>query len=199
MGANLGLHSSIANRLGATVKCYEPDPKHNELSKEIWRDNNIAVELFAAAIGVKDGIESFTRVSGNSMSSHITGKKSPYGPVETFAVEIRDIRKVISTVDFVKIDIEGMEDEVVPAIINLYRNAPETMPSIVCEIGSQHSARLIWDAVTECEGIVARAQKHGWLPVRDFKNLPISYKDGSCFIVSEANDAQFERNLKYNH
>ena len=24
LGANLGLHSSIANRLGATVKCYEP-------------------------------------------------------------------------------------------------------------------------------------------------------------------------------
>lgn len=196
LGANLGLHSSIANRLGATVKCYEPDPKHNELSKDFWHSNNIAVELFTAAIGVRDGIESFTRVAGNTMSSHITGKKSPYGPVETFAVEIHDVRKVISTVDFVKIDIEGMEDEVVPAIINVHKNVPESMPSVVCEIGSEHSARLIWNAVTECEGIVARTQKRGWLPARDFVDLPISYKDGSCFIFSEAKAAEFERNLK---
>ena len=116
---------------------------------------------------------------GNTTSSHIAGAKDkPYGDLETIDVVLVNIDEILTDVDLVKIDAEGHEAEIICGIpedifINL---------DIMVEVGSESNASRIFEY---CKGIGMSlfSQKIGWNLVKDFKEMPMHYKEGSLFIT----------------
>ncbi|MBI3901101.1 MAG: FkbM family methyltransferase, partial [Chlamydiia bacterium] len=136
------------------------------------------VQAFNVAVSNKRGSANFTRVLGNTTSSHLTGSKTPYGELETFAVELADIKELIPSADLIKMDVEGHEKEIILAVEN-WKNT-----DAIIEIGNNENAQAIYDHLTRLQ-VNAFAQKIGWKRVEKLEDMPTSHRDGSLFITSK--------------
>jgi FkbM family methyltransferase len=180
IGANIGLHTILMAKLGWHIVAYEPDPLHLSILKNNISHNKLRnVKVVESAVSNKNGKSSFVRVMGNTTSSHIAGAKDkPYGDLETIDVVLVNIDEILSDVDLIKIDAEGHEAEIICGIpedifINL---------DIMVEVGSESNASRIFEYCMEI-GMNLFSQKIGWNLVKDFKEVPMHYKEGSLFIT----------------
>lgn len=182
IGANIGLHSIIMSRCGYSVTAFEPDPTHYAvLTKNLALNNCKNVKAERAAISDKDSIQNFVRVIGNTTSSHLEGsKEGVYGPTETFSVRTVDISAIVKDVDFIKIDAEGHELQI---ILCIPQQAYDHL-DIVLEIGTKKNAEAIYNKLKDTN-INLFAQKNGWEKVASLDDMPTSYRDGSLFISSK--------------
>jgi len=183
LGANVGVHSIILSNLGYEVISYEPDSIHFEKIKENIKINcqNNKPQIVNKAISNKSGHVEFLRVKGNTTGSHIKGSKNdPYGEIETIKVETDSFKDIMNNLDFLKIDIEGHEAEV------LRSTAREDWldTDAMVEVGSESNAKIIFEFFKSIE-INLFSQKTGWNLVQNIQNMPYSYKDGSLFITNK--------------
>ena len=140
IGANIGLHSLVLAKCGYEIDSYEPDPVHFKQLNYILAINQIQnVKAHCGAVSSKEGKAEFVRVLGNTTSSHLAGCKNPYGELEKFSVELFDIRKLIQGKDFMKMDVEGHEDQILLATTGADWNCLDAM----VEIGAPEKANLI--------------------------------------------------------
>lgn len=184
IGANLGLHSLIMARCGWKVTAYEPDPRHCSLLRRNLKLNHIrSVRVQEAAVSNCGGRAEFVRVVGNTTSSHLAGAKSgAYGKLEKFPVRLVAATRAMQGADFVKIDAEGHECEILESI-------PRAVWRRVCcvlEIGTLKNARRIQKWATQNQLKVC-AQKIGWGICRRLADFPASYREGSVIISSLGN------------
>ncbi len=180
IGGNIGLHSIIMSKCGYSVKTFEPDDVHFEKLKENLQLNHCSnVEPIQAAVSTKKGTTQFVRVLGNTTSSHIQGGKTPYGKLEEFVVKVEDIKEILknSSVDLIKMDVEGHEKEIIQAT-----NHDDwlTLDAMI-EVGSDENAEAIFDHLKVID-VNAFAQKKGWKKISSLDDVPTSYRDGSLFI-----------------
>jgi len=181
IGANLGLHSLIMARCGWKVTSFEPDPRHCRLLRRNLKLNGIqTVRVREAAVSNRGGRAKFVRVVGNTTSSHLAGAKAgAYGKLQTFPVRLVAARQALASADFVKIDAEGHECEILEAIPrSAWRNL-----CCVLEIGTPENARRIHSWVKK-NRLRVRAQKIFWKSCRNLSDLPKSYREGSVIISS---------------
>ncbi len=76
IGANLGLHSILMDKLGWTVRAYEPDAEHyTKLLSNLKENKNKNVITHMAAVHTKDGEANFVRVFNNLTGNHLEGYK----------------------------------------------------------------------------------------------------------------------------
>jgi FkbM family methyltransferase len=179
IGANVGLHSIVLAKLGYMVTAFEPDPKHYEILRENLSLNTVTnfVDAVNAAVSISDGRQEFTRVVGNTTGSHLSGAKdNPYGELERFEVDVREFKKILSNVDFAKIDVEGHEADL---IVSTQKDDWINFDTIL-EIGSERNARKIFAHLTEI-GVNVFSQKISWGRVVDIDQMPTSYREGSAF------------------
>jgi FkbM family methyltransferase len=179
IGANLGLHSLIMARCGWKVTAYEPDPRHCRLLRRNLKLNHIRdVRVREAAVSNRGGWAEFVRVAGNTTSSHLAGAKSgAYGRLEKFPVRLVAVARALQSADFVKIDAEGHECEILEAI-------PRAVWRRLCcvlEIGTPGNARRIHSWAKK-NRLSVRAQKILWNSCRNLADLPKSYREGSVII-----------------
>ena len=81
--------------LGYEVESCEPDPLTYDILKDLLLNNTRNVKAINAGVSNADGMCQFTRVCGNTMSSHITGSKSkPYGKLETIDINIVNANRI---------------------------------------------------------------------------------------------------------
>lgn len=182
LGANLGLHSIVFSRLGKEVKSYEPDPVHFDLlTRNLTRNGCLGnVTPVNAAVGLNDGEAMFVRVKGNTTGSHLEGMKlNPYGDLDKFPVKVQRFQPLLDWADFVKMDIEGAEADVIET------SDPSTWASkqAVMEVGTEASAQRLYDFFMEAK-VNLFAQKIGWKKVCSVKDMPFSHRDGSLFVSS---------------
>ena len=180
IGANIGLHSIMLGRCGLEVRSFEPDPVHFAQLTRNCRANGIkGSELVNAAVSAKEGSAEFIRVKGNTTGSHIAGSKSdPYGELDRFPVRIVPIAEHLAWADFVKLDAEGHEKEIILA----------TSPSdwvgkdAMVELSSAENARAILEFF---QGSPTRlfSQKTNWGEVTTLEQMPFTHHDGSLFIA----------------
>lgn len=183
LGANLGLHSLIAGKLGWGVTAFEPDPHTFSLLEKNLCVNSTDAEAVCKAVGANGGARVFTRVLGNLTGSHLSGsKENPYGELEEFTVEVESLRKIMSQHDFLKIDVEGAEAE----IIGSTAKDDWVGTDAVLEIGSPTNARVIFDHLRSLGGVNMFSQKTGWQLVEEVADLPVSHLEGSVFVSSGA-------------
>jgi FkbM family methyltransferase len=184
LGANIGVHSMLMSKLGFDVTAYEPDPNHIEYFIKSMQSNSITgYQLREKAIGITSEKLSFTRVLGNTTGSHISGaKKNPYGELDIFEIESDGIREVISEgFDFIKMDVEGYEVQLISALQSDDFNRMEMM----VEIGTSENATKIYSELNRL-GVNAFAQKINWGRVASFCDLPTSHREGSLFLTNSA-------------
>ncbi len=181
IGANLGLHSIILSRCGMEVQAYEPDPRHAEVLRQNLQANTAStVTLHCAGVSDRTGSATFVRVLGNTTSSHILGSKQPYGEVDHFEIELRDIREIASNVDFMKIDVEGHE----PTLLRALQASDWLHCDVMVEISNVQNAHDVYAYLTNMP-VHCFSQKNGWAQVKTFEDIPTSYREGSLFITHE--------------
>ena len=180
MGANIGLHSVLLGRMGLSVTSYEPDPVHVSLLTDHLVANDVRdlVTIVQAAVARENGVLEFVRVVGNTTGSHVVGaKKDPYGELEVFDVKAVNVADAISGKDLVKMDVEGLEAELLTSL----DTGQFTSLDMVCEVGTSANAEIIWNHFKGSE-VNLFSQKRGWARVDDLNDMPRSYKEGSLFL-----------------
>ncbi len=190
LGANVGLHSIIMSNLGFEVTSYEPDAIHFQKIKEHVDLNcqNLKPTLINKAISTKSDTVDFIRVIGNTTGSHIKGSKSaPYGELETITVKTDSFKQIIENFDFLKIDIEGHEAEVLTSTSNGNWLNTDAM----VEVGNEINAKKLFDHFKKLE-VNLFSQKTGWSKVDRFEDMPNSYKEGSLFISCKSDVPWFQ-------
>ena len=182
IGANVGLHSIVMARCGMAVVSYEPDPTHfSWLMENVQLNRCETVRPVQAAVSDHAGQMEFVRVLGNTTGSHLAGAKHPYGELERFPVRVEDFATLVADVDFVKIDAEGHEPEI------LFAAPVETWKrrDAILEVGSAKNAERIFNHFQKT-GINLFAQKIGWNRVRQIEEIPTSHREGSLFISCQS-------------
>ena len=180
LGANIGLHTVVLGLLGYEVTSFEPDPLHAQLLRKHVIDNQVEdrVKLFEEAVTADGGSVDFIRVLGNTTGSHVAGAKSdPYGELERFSVPSRPVVEALEGADLVKMDVEGLEADLLEAFLTSGRGGTD----IICEIGSDSNAERVWRAA-QSAGLNIFSQKLNWQCARGPSGLPTSYREGSVFI-----------------
>lgn len=182
IGANLGLHSLLMSRCGWKIKSYEPDPTHAGLLRKNLDLNSAAnVELIEAAVSDNPGMLEFIRVLGNTTGSHLAGAKlNPYGELERFPVKVLAIDSIMSSVDFVKMDVEGQEKTIICSTNADHWKSTDMM----VEVGTEGNAHAIFNHLEKIS-VNAFAQKLGWQRVRSVSDMPKNYREGSLFISNK--------------
>ena len=184
LGANIGLHTAIAGKLGLNVEAVEPDSFHFEVLERNIKANRLRnVKLRNEAITSHAGSAehvSFIRVLGNTTSSFVEGaKKSAYGELEHVKVRARKFSDLDTKQGLVKVDIEGSEVDL------LHSLSPEEFLrfDFLVEIGSSENRTQIWDHISGMERQVQFfPQKISWEKASSVSDLPSNYKEGSVFI-----------------
>ena len=185
LGANIGLHSIILSNLGFQVTSYEPDLIHFKKITENTNSNCLKnkPDLINKAVSTKKGFVEFTRIMNNTTGSHISGSKdSCYGELEKITVETDAFKDIISNFDFLKIDIEGHEADVLLSTAFEDWEATDAM----LEVGSLKNAEKIFIFFKKIN-VNLYSQKNNWAKVRNLEDMPSSYKEGSLFISCKPN------------
>jgi FkbM family methyltransferase len=180
IGANIGLHSLMLARCGLTVRSFEPDPVHFAQLTRNCRENGIeTAQLINAAVSAHKGSAEFIRVKGNTTGSHIAGSKAdPYGELDRFPVEIVPIAEHLAWADFVKLDAEGHEKEIIGAT----RPADWQGKDAMVELSSAENARFLLEFFA-AGAIPLFSQKTNWGPVTTLDDMPFTHHDGSLFVA----------------
>jgi len=178
IGANLGLHTIVLARCGFDVTAFEPDPVHFEILQRNLALNGIAgVDLRSAAVSVKAGEAMFVRVLGNTTGSHLQGSKDSYGEREYFPVKVESVKPLFGWADFIKIDAEGHERQIL-----LSTGAEDwARTEAIVEVGNESNACVIFEHLTAM-GVGLFAQQKGWQKVERVEEVPTSHRQGSLFI-----------------
>ena len=177
IGANIGLHSIIMGKLGYKVIGFEPDPVTYQSYESNIKANNADnhVNALNTALSDKDGSQKFTRVCGNTMSSHISGSKSnPYGELEFFDVETLEANKYFSQADLVKLDAESHE---FPILNNALRCANQK-PEIFMEVGEDTDSNKLFELLKD-NGYYLAAQQKGWREIISSNEIPKTHHQGT--------------------
>ncbi len=119
LGANIGLFSIFAAPVCEKVFSVEPTPSHFALMEELVDLAGVKnIELLNLAVGLEDGEAEFNIHERNStMNSFISHRTDPHSG-KTVKVKTQTLNSIIDSLDvdrigFVKMDIEGFENEVV--------------------------------------------------------------------------------------
>ena len=179
VGANIGLHSLLLSRCGFEVSCFEPDPLTCAVLRGTMAANDCrTVQVHEAAVSSRTGTTEFVRVLGNTTGSHVAGaKRQPYGELERLVVKTVAIGELLADVDFMKLDAEGHEADILCATTPRHWVGTEA----IVEIGSPENAVAVHRHMTEL-GLHMFAQQRGWRRVDSAADMPRSYRDGSLFI-----------------
>ena len=131
IGANIGLHSLVAKKLGFRVVAYEPDPVNFEYLTGNFDLNftgisSESIMLINSAVGSRSGSREFVRLGDNPFGNHILGAKAKvYGEYLKTTVNCIDASTdlELSSRSIVKIDAEGSDYEILHALfLNVSRN-----------------------------------------------------------------------------
>lgn len=125
VGANIGLASLLISELAPSAKviAFEPIPKTFEYLVENIRRNGCEAKISAhrVAVGRQSGSIRFSQ-EDNSAINHITSEE---GGVEVPLTSIDTFFRKGPDIDFLKIDVEGFEDQVLEgARASLFRCRP---------------------------------------------------------------------------
>lgn len=181
LGANIGLHTIVASKLGAKVTAYEPDQEHVKQLNKNLKINKIKAKVIRKAIFTKKTIIKFTKVINNSTSSFVGNAKIPYGPVKVTRVKTEKFSDVLKKNDILKVDVEGIEEKLISSI----KKEDLINKFLILEVGTSKNSKIIFSHLNKLNNIVLLSQKTQWKKVKKISQMPESYKDGSLIIFGK--------------
>jgi FkbM family methyltransferase len=142
IGANVGLHSCYFAKKFKNISIYSFEPveeNFNYFLDTIKLNSLQSIHPIKKAVGAKTGVTYFDR-SSNNHQGHITDTSTDY------SVQIVSLDDFISAEaiepDFIKVDVEGAESEVLAGFIN---NIATTKACLLIEIHTQEQGKLVSD------------------------------------------------------
>lgn len=178
LGANLGLHTIILNKMGYSVTSYEPDPLiFKRLKKNILENKCKNVYPKNLAIFDKSTKLKFTRVINNLTGSHISSEKKSYGKKNHITVKTQDIKLIINNFDLIKMDIESTEAKVITAL----KKEDFKNKIFIIEIGNKINAKKIFYFLKK-KKINFFSQKNNFKKIKILKQMPDCHQDGALII-----------------
>lgn len=178
IGANIGLHSILMDRLKWEVKSFEPDYQHYSwLVSNLERNRCRTVLPHMAAVHTSAGEANFIRVLNNLTGNHLEGYKDSYGPTEKVIVPTVDCRPLFDWADFAKIDCEGNEAELICTLL------PSQMKhlDIMAEVRNELNGKEILSYCDKIE-VPVWTQKNYWQKATQLEHMPRTNREGSIFI-----------------
>lgn len=140
LGSNIGLFSMFASRFAKQIYAFEPTKETFDIGKKNIEENGITnVKLYQKAIMKDDGKVTFWHADNTTMNSTmeiVTSKNADQ--VNKIKEEVDAVRldtlvkeEGITRIDFMKMDIEGSECEVIGS--KSFENIVPMLQSGVCE------------------------------------------------------------------
>ena len=177
IGANIGIHSLIASKIGYNVFSFEPDASTFKILNNTLKGIS-NVKTKCNAITGLGGKREFVRVNENITASGISGTgKEFYGNVEKSIVDTIAASEIILSDSLIKIDAEGCEVEILESFLNckidtcdyyIEITIPENREKIL-NLANQSNANIF-------------SEKIGWRKASSIDDLPSTWRDGSIFI-----------------
>lgn len=134
VGANLGLTSVVFSKLNASASVYSFEPSRNiyRCLKKTIRENNL-VNCFPMqkALSANVGSISFSDNRDSASASHLSLNGESLGhvsyPVEVSTIDAVYSEKGLDRLDFIKIDVEGFEGDVLQGGLKTLQNLKPTV------------------------------------------------------------------------
>ena len=140
IGAHVGMWSRVLALTFETILAYEPVPEHRDcFVKNLTRPGNCRVHLFPVALGNEDKTIHILTTADNSGNAHINPNGVAVNGIKVHQRRLDDyVLNHHHGIDFIKIDVEGWELEVI-------KGAKETIrrhkPVMVVEQKKGHGQR----------------------------------------------------------
>ena len=170
IGANIGNHTIQFSRYFNKVVAFEPNPRVFELlESNTKRIKN--VEIFNLGCGQGSAILQLKETVGNIGGSSVVLDVESKSSIDIEIVPLDEMLDIIGRIDAIKIDVEGME-------IDVLRGSEKTISAskpVICL--EQHKSEFI-DKFRETECI-------DWLRQRQFKIFALEKFEKRSFIVRE--------------
>jgi hypothetical protein len=180
IGANVGLHSIILEKLKYKTISFEPDPKTFKILKKNVKMNKLKnIKMYNCAISNIKKFTKFNRIKNNLTGSHILGEKNKiYGPVDVIKVKTRNINEFIDDVStLVKIDAEGHEAKIMTSL----KKENFLKADFLIECNNINNSKIIFNLVKKHK-IKCFSQKNNWKLCKSINDLPKNYKEGIIFL-----------------
>lgn len=148
VGANLGIHTLAAARAmqgQGRIIAFEPfEPTQRLLARSVWINGfSPIVEIHQAAVSNKTGLQALF-LGATSGHHSLFEVPSPCGlapqPVEVPLVRLDDVIQSNTPVDLIKIDVEGVELDVLKSAKSLISN--NVSIALIVEFGFSHLSRI---------------------------------------------------------
>lgn len=135
-GLNIGLFSLFASQFAKQIYAFEPAKETFELAQLNIKDNNVKnVKLINKGIGIKNEDVEFYNLANTTASNTMKDFKSQATSTEKVSLIRLDTfvkQEKIDKIDFLKLDIEGTEDEVIGS--DSFENIVPILDSFVVEL-----------------------------------------------------------------
>lgn len=148
LGLNIGLFSMYASPMAKQIYGFEPAKETFELATKNIQDNKITnVKLFNKAIALENGkltLFHTTNTTANSLMPELNALPELAEEVETIRLDTFVKEEKIKHIDFIKMDIEGTEDEVLGS--ESFQNIAPIVDAMVVELHpwtKQHPQQVV--------------------------------------------------------
>ena len=151
IGANKGVYTHLLAPLSHHVHAFEPNPK---IFRILARSLPANVEAHPVALSNEDGIAEVmvpARKGGYSNQGATLSHAKPIGPHKTFKAEMRRLDSYgFDDVGFIKVDVEGFEQQVLEGAEATLRRS---RPTLLIEIEEKHRREPIERALAAVEAL----------------------------------------------
>ena len=181
VGANVGIHSLLVSRIFKKVYSFEPLQDHFDiLKKNILLNRFKNIKIFKKAISKNNKDQVLNILTKNTTATHLNiATRSKYGMVLKKVVKCISINKINSKIDLIKLDVEGLESELIKKI-----NFKKNFSDFILEVHNQKNARDIFKKLSKSSNLAIYKLKNSKLKlINKFKDMPSATKDGSLFIT----------------
>jgi FkbM family methyltransferase len=170
VGANIGFFSLLAARIvGPTgrVVAFEADPENAaRLRENVERNSFSWIELEEKAVWSTSGGTVFfgranPELTPDRGDGHVVNGDQP-NTISVPAMALDDYVKSTSPPDFVKVDVEGAEVEVLAGAARLLR---DWKPIVLCELHTDHNRRALLGTFTDLGYVCSDCDQHHALAV----------------------------------
>ena len=183
IGANVGLHSIFLSKIFKSVSAYEPIKEHYIQLLENKKSNKVKnLSIVKKAVSLKSGKQIMFILESNTTASHLSiGRRSKYGKILKEKVSCVGITKLLPKFDLIKLDIEGLEGDLLKSL-NLTRKNPD----FIIEVHNFQNAKEIYAKFKKnkyCKMIKLKKKKYTL--IKKLKDMPTKTNEGSLLLIHD--------------
>jgi FkbM family methyltransferase len=186
VGAHTGIDTIVMAKFSEEIVSFEPElNSYKKLQDNVKINSTKKHKLINAGLSYENGKLEFIVVNGNTTANHIAGSREHHGEIEKISVDMVSY-KDYKIPDYLKINIEGYEKELIPRIENLFfKNT-----SAIIEIHSAECMKVVHE-YAKINNLKIYSQMLGFGRTNDLSDMPKDNKMGYVVMSPEVKENWF--------